>query len=398
MLNALRLTFITGCAILALASPARADEIPAAAQAFLDTLGEMFTLEPDYDSVTTGPDGRIIITNLSYGGDAFTAEAERVELDSVTDRGDGLFEIGAVALDNVSFEVELPGLEMPITFEAPAAEAKSWFVWRLGPDATMQQRLRANAIGPKTMAADDMTLSMNGFDFHVARYEGTWAGDPATGTGHSFAKLSNMEAPAELIRNAPADSPVKQMGYETLAFDISMTTDFGMKDDTFDLAMQLSIAGRDIGALSVSAGAKSIPFSAMEEIERADEAGEEPDFSEIAPELEKASFAGAEIRFDDSSITRKVIALAAAEQGVSEDTVISMAGPMVQMALAYLNAPDFSSKAAAAVEAFLKDPRSIALVAEPATPVTGTDFMTLDPDALGEALERLGAAIVANAS
>ena len=258
-------------------------------------------------------------------------------------------------------------------------------MWRLQPGATAMEKFRATAVTAENMTADDLTLSMAGFDFHANHYEATWDGDPRTGSGRSLVKLSNLAAPPELLAKAPPDSPLKRLGYDSIAFDISANCDLMMDAVVIDIAMDLAITGHDIDTLSIAA---------LAELEGADNAGEEPDFSAMMPQLQKAAFVGAQLCFEDGSITKKL--LAAAEQGLKEEQLIAMAGPMVQMGLMELKAPDFSRQAAAAVDAFLKKPKSITLALKPASPVTWPDLMAMNPDAPGDFYKRFGAAVLAN--
>src|SRR4029078_5074363 len=70
-------------------------------------------------------------------------------------------------------------------------------------------------------------------------------------------------------------------------------------------------------------------------------------------------------RFEDQSITKKVIPLLAKMQGMDEATMVANAGAMLQLGLAELKNPTFTQKAVEAINAFLKDPRSLTILAKP---------------------------------
>ena len=102
------------------------------------------------------------------------------------------------------------------------------------------------------------------------------------------------------------------------------------------------------------------------------------------------------MRFEDQSITKKILPMIAAMQGMDEATLVANAGAMVQLGLAELKNPAFTTKVVDAVNAYLKDPRSITIIAKPAQPVTVMQLMPLDPANPGAAIDQLGVSVTAN--
>ena len=115
------------------------------------------------------------------------------------------------------------------------------------------------------------------------------------------------------------------------------------------------------------------------------------------PLVQGSRSAGCVLRFEDQSITKKILPLIAAMQGMDEATLWSpMPAPSLQLGLAELKNPAFTEKSVAAVNAYLKDPRSITILAKPAQPVTVMQLMPLDPNNPGAAIDQLGVSISAN--
>jgi len=79
-----------------------------------------------------------------------------------------------------------------------------------------------------------------------------------------------------------------------------------------------------------------------------------------------------------------------------EAALVANAGAMAQVGLMQLNAPEFSAQAVAAINAFLKEPKSITVSLQPGSPVTVQQLMTLNPNDPGAAIKLLGAAVSAN--
>jgi hypothetical protein len=102
------------------------------------------------------------------------------------------------------------------------------------------------------------------------------------------------------------------------------------------------------------------------------------------------------LRFEDASLTKRLIAYAAKMQGMDEETMIANLGAMVQIGLSSLKNPEFTASAVTAINTFLKDPRSITLSVAPAKPVTVQELMTLNPQDPGAAIKLLGVTLKAN--
>ncbi|MEZ5810394.1 MAG: hypothetical protein R3D45_03180 [Rhizobiaceae bacterium] len=81
--------------------------------------------------------------------------------------------------------------------------------------------------------------------------------------------------------------------------------------------------------------------------------------------MQQISFNSARIRFDDNSLTNKVLEFVAMQQGMRPSDIANQAKAVLPFALAKLNNPEFATQVTLAVSAFLDDPRSIEIVANP---------------------------------
>ena len=122
----------------------------------------------------------------------------------------------------------------------------------------------------------------------------------------------------------------------------------------------------------------------------------QPDPSTFLPLIQGIQVSRVQFRFEDKSITKKLLPMLAAMQGMDEATMVANAGAMLQLGLAELKNPGFTQKAVEAVNAYLKDPQSITIVAKPTQPVTVQQLMALDPANPGAAIDQLGVTISAN--
>ena len=85
--------------------------------------------------------------------------------------------------------------------------------------------------------------------------------------------------------------------------------------------------------------------------------------------MQQLSFGGMSLRFDDNSITKKLLAYAGKQKGVSAEQMAQAVKAMLPMGLAKLKNPQFQQEIDAAVGKYLDDPKNIAISAAPDKPV-----------------------------
>ena len=146
-------------------------------------------------------------------------------------------------------------------------------------------------------------------------------------------------------------------------------------------------SGKDMAGINFSYGASDIPIAVMAELQTAQKTGRPPDFNMLMPQLMNVSLSGFKFRFEDASITKKVLPIIAKMQGMDEAAMVANAGAMMQIGLMQLKNQAFTDQVVGAVNAFLKDPKSITVSFKPAAPVKVQQLMTLDPANPGAAVE-----------
>lgn len=112
--------------------------------------------------------------------------------------------------------------------------------------------------------------------------------------------------------------------------------------------------------------------------------------------MQQLSFNGATIRFTDDSLTNKVLDYVGKQQGMSGKDVANQAKAIVPFGLAQLQNPDLAAQASAAVNQYFDDPRSLEILANPASPVP---FAMIMADAMANPANltrTLGVAVQAN--
>ncbi len=395
-------TFIVIClAGTLLALPARAEEVPDVVKILFGTWKNQMQAEPTYESIATGADGTITITKLAMEKTAagpapgMKMTVDEISLKEVSDEGQGLYEIGGASFTGTKIEVSGPD-GMAFSAAMPEAEIENWYLMSPGENPTPESTLRSSLNIAKKMSSGKITIEAMGQTVTADGYESTWEGDPVTGAGSFTTKLGNVVIDESTMNLADPTGTLKQLGYSGLAFDAMGDGDLKIADGKLGLDFNFTYAAKDMATFKVSIGAADVPVKAYAEMQKARAAGSPPDFMAMLPELQNVSFSGFTLRFEDNSITKKVMPLIAAMQGMDEAAMVANAGAMVQMSMMQLNNQAFTDQVVGAINGFLKDPKSLTITLKPATPVKVMDLMTMNPANPGEAIEKLGVSVTAN--
>lgn len=392
-------TFMASAAFIVPAQ-AQEDELPDAVQAFLDNVERQSQAKVDYADVEDDGNGNVTLKGLTISKEAKGEEpAMDVKIGSlafngISESGDNAYLVDKAVFSDMSLDVK--GKDFAFNAAMPEGNAEGWYIHELGDNATVKDKMLASSTMAKKTHMGKMTFSAMGQSVTVDGFDSTWEGDPTTGSGTFSGKVSNIAIPESLLAQADTTGMLKQLGYTSLSFDIMADGTSKMGDKAMDYAMNVGFAGKDIATLKFGFGANAIPLSVFEEMQTAQSEARQPDFQKLMPELQNVEVTGVSLRFEDASITKKVLPMIAAMQGMDEKTLVASVGPMMQMGLMQLQNEAFAKQAMDAVSAYLADPKSITITAKPAAPLKVSDFMTMNPQAPGEAITKLGLTVSAN--
>jgi hypothetical protein len=395
--SALVLVFFTS---LMGVSPVLAAEEPPLVAAILKTWETQFKVKPTYQSLTTESDGSVVIDGLAASlpmqGDAtakMSVSVGKIKLSGISDKGNGLFEVATAQYTDT--KVDMGSSDASFTITMPQSSAEYWYVKTLSDNPTPADVLRANMNVAKKMSSGTMTLTAAGQTFSADGYEMTWDGDPVTGAGKTDFKIRNIAIPETAVAALDPSGMLKQLGYSTLSFDVGGYGDIDIGSEKMGVNFDVFYTGKDMGNLKIGAGVGEIPMALIAELQKLDGQAQ-PNPNTFMPLVQGIQVSRVTIRFEDQSITKKAIPLLAKMQNMDEATMIANAGAMVQLGLAELKNPAFTQKTVEAVNAYLKDPRSLTILAKPAQPVTVQQIMALDPNNPGAAIDQLGLTVSAN--
>ncbi len=378
---------------------AQADDAPPAVQAFLDNLQRQTSAKPAYDSLKVDG-GNVTIINLTLTKEAkdndpgLSVKTAQLDFTGITDQGNSLWQIGKSTFTNTS--VQMTGKDAALSATIPAASAEGWYIRAVPATPTPKDELLSSLTFANKMTSGPITINATGQMLTIDSIDTTWNGDPATGAGKFSLKVNNLAVPQATVALFDTGSVWKQLGYDGLNFDIATDGDLTSNGDTLGYAFNLSLAGRNIGALSLSAAVDNLPVAAYAQMLKDQTGGRGIDFATLSPQLQNVDIKGGSLRFDDASITKKILPLAAAMQGMDEKVLLASIPPTIQLTLVQLQNEALTKQAVDAVTAFLADPKSLMLSIKPAAPMKLLEFNALDPAKPGEAITKLGVSITAN--
>jgi hypothetical protein len=395
-------TFVLICLLsTSLALPAEAADLPDVVRVLFDNWKTQSQIEPTYDSINDDGSGNIIINKLSVakapgdGNPGMKMTIDEIGLMGVSDEGNGLYAIDTASFTGINMAL-VDSAGAAFTVSMPKGSVESWYVKDPGDSPAPETALRASMNVARKMSSGPITIETMGHTITSDGYVSTWDGDPITGAGNFTGKLANVVIPESALTQIDPSGSLKQLGYSSLTFDIEGDGKMDIAQDKIGLSFNFAYIGKDMGALRFSVGANDIPIGVYGELQNARAAGKEPDFAALMPELQNVLLSGLTLRFEDNSITKKVLPMAAAMQGMDEAAMVANAGAMLQLGLTQLNNQVFTDQAVSAVNSFLKNPGSITIEVKPAAPIKVQELMTLNPAAPGEAITKLGVSVTAN--
>ena len=112
--------------------------------------------------------------------------------------------------------------------------------------------------------------------------------------------------------------------------------------------------------------------------------------------MQQLVFNRLKIRFEDASLTNKVLDFMAEQRGATRADMISQAKGILPAMLMQLRNPVFATKVAEAVGTYLDDPKSLTIAAEPAKPVAAPMLMATGMAAPQSLPDMLGVTVKAN--
>lgn len=198
------------------------------------------------------------------------------------------------------------------------------------------------------------------------------------GASLSFdAKISGFKLDLSTVEDAKSKETIDALALSPLDGSMSMTGSWELQSGTVDIE-EYALDFKNIGKLDLSFSLSGYTMDLMRQIQEAAKAAEansaDPQAQQAAGIatlglLQQMSFLSADIRFDDAGLTGRALDYAGKAQGVSGKDMGQMVKAMTPLLLAQAKLGALQNSVSAAVNAYLDNPKSFTVSAEPENPV-----------------------------
>ncbi|MHB2265604.1 hypothetical protein [Aliihoeflea sp. PC F10.4] len=206
---------------------------------------------------------------------------------------------------------------------------------------------------------------------------------------------------------AATDNPEQQevisrLGYEQVSGRMEFAGSWAASDGRLRFS-QYDFVAEDVGTLGITldiSGYTTDFIKALRETTERMAANPEGDQSAqglaLLGLMQQINIHGLEVRFDDASLTNRILDFAAEDQGATRADVVNQTKAVVPLMLAQLNAPQLMQMASGAISTYLDDPQSLTIRAAPAAPVPFAMVLAAGAAAPDMLVQQLGLTITAN--
>lgn len=257
--------------------------------------------------------------------------------------------------------------------------------------------------------ADSATVDLGGKRVLTIDDLSSSATETSSGSGSYDLTVAADHFSSDLFELATPDvKPIlSDLGYETVTGKILMEASWNTTDGQLTIKKNDFVV-EDAGTLSftfdIGGYTPALIKTLRETTEKMADAPEQDQSTQgmaMLGLMQQVVFNQAVIRFEDDSLTKKVIGAVAKKQNTTPEALVNQAKAIVPFGLAQLNMPEFAQSVAAAVTSFLDDPKSLQITAKPAAPLpfaqlAATGMMARGPDAPKAIINQLGVSVSAN--
>jgi len=227
------------------------------------------------------------------------------------------------------------------------------------------------ASGPVTVTAKGkQVFSMDESEANLTKQE--------SDAGFDFdVTFSGIKADLSGVEDAKSKDAIEKLGLTNLAGEMTMkgswevaTGNVSLEEYAFDFA--------NVGRLALAFDVSGYTLDFMKSMQEAMKAAETNPNKEEANQamglsmmglIQQLTFNSASVRFDDATITKRVLDYIGSQQGTTGDQLAQSLKGMVPLMMAQLNVPELQNQVSTAVNTYLDAPKSLTISAEPANPV-----------------------------
>lgn len=222
-------------------------------------------------------------------------------------------------------------------------------------------------VGPLAVTVEDEpAFSLNETIIDVARRSDNSGVD-------TMMRMEGMSANLTQVEDPRSRQVIEAMDLGEVTGRMNVTAGWDVETgeiDVSDYAIELDDIGRLVLMFSFSGYTPEFA-SALQETQSnlSNQGNDEMAGMAMLGLMQQLTFNSASIRFEDSSITRRVLNYIGEQQGVDGEQMAQAVKGMLPLMLAQLQNPEFQRQISEAVGAYLDDPRSLTIETNPEEPV-----------------------------
>lgn len=200
---------------------------------------------------------------------------------------------------------------------------------------------------------------------------------PAEGQAMEFSgNAEKFGADLTLVDDPKTKEVIDALGYQNITGSFETNGSWDPSDGQLELA-QYDITVDNAGTFGVTfnLGGYTLDFvKSVQEMQK--KMAEQPEGADKSAQgmamlglMQQLTFNSTSIRFDDDSLTNKVLDYVGKQQGMSGKDIANQAKAIIPFGMAQLQNPELTAQVSAAVGKFLDDPQSLEILAEPPSAV-----------------------------
>ncbi|TIL94854.1 MAG: hypothetical protein E5Y73_10010 [Mesorhizobium sp.] len=234
-----------------------------------------------------------------------------------------------------------------------------------GPLGSMMMYESAELDNMTVKIADKTAFSMDGLAIEIT--------PPADGKAMAFSGTTEkFNADLTLVEDPKSKEVINALGYQNITGNLAMEGTWQPADGKMELS-KYDISVDNAGTFGMTFGFGGYTLDVIKSLqEMQKKMAAQPEGADNSAQgmamlgvLQQLSFNSASIRFDDDSLTNKMLDYVGKQQGMSGKDVANQAKAVVPFGMAQLNNPELTAQVSAAVGKYLDDPQSIEILAEP---------------------------------
>ncbi|CZT34805.1 hypothetical protein [Rhizobium sp. 9140] len=216
--------------------------------------------------------------------------------------------------------------------------------------------------------------------------------------------VSGVKADLSDVKDAKTKMAIEKLGLQNPTGEFTVEGSWDLDSGVFAIRDN-SLNVDNVGRLSVGFNVSGYTLQLLNSLQEAFKAAEANPNKEAANQalglsamglIQQMNFNSASIRFEDASITKRLLDYFGAEQGVTGEQMAQSIKGLAPIMIAQLNLPDLQNQLTAAITAYLDAPKNLTITAEPAKPVPFPMIMGAGMGAPNTLPSVLGVKVTAN--